>query len=97
MSEATQALTLDFTAIEDADPTSTKEEVWGRLISLNSAYQNVDLSGNSHVQLMLSFAAGDQYKMGRQSSCEIRFEQSLNIHVTRPHFYFKRYDQWHSL
>lgn len=67
MSEATQALTLDFSAIGDADTaTSTKEEAWGRLISLNPAYGNVDL-------------AGDQYKMGRQSSCEIRFDNTMNM------------------
>ena len=49
MCDATQA--VEFTQAVDLDDDSTsseqKEEVWGRLISLNSHFPSIDLTGKS--------------------------------------------------
>jgi hypothetical protein len=45
----TLAVTLDFDAIQDDEETNDQqsEGVWGRLISLNPSYPNVDLQGKT--------------------------------------------------
>lgn len=57
MAEATQATQSlpDFDSAEDEAP---KEKVWGRLISLNPVYDNVELTGTFNFrefQLILLF------------------------------------------
>jgi len=44
MAEQTQALSLDF-GMESEELISNQKSTWGRLISLNSNYQNIELSG----------------------------------------------------
>jgi len=58
MTEATQAISLDFLANEEHD-SENKKEIWGRLVSLNADCASCDLSG-------------DEIVLGRQSSCDIR-------------------------
>jgi hypothetical protein len=44
MGDATQA-TQSLPEVEDGEEEAPKEKVWGRLISLNPTYANVELTG----------------------------------------------------
>lgn len=46
MGDATQA-TQSLPEVEDGEEELPKEKVWGRLISLNPSYANVELTGTS--------------------------------------------------